>query len=74
MGHLVANGYHLEFEDGNCRIIDASGSQLIVVKHNRNNLFLVKFSQIGQANAVVSSEEESLLWHKRYGYLNFQGL
>lgn len=75
VGQLVTNGYHLVFESGRCKIMDAkNGTQLMVVKQSRNNLFPVEFSRFEQTNTVISSEEESIIWHNRYGHLNFQGL
>lgn len=75
VGQLIANGYQLIFEKRRCRIIDEkAGIQLMVVNQNKNNLFPIEFSQIGQTNAAISDSGNSQLWHDRYGHLNFESL
>lgn len=75
VGQLVANGFHLMFENKRCRIVDEkTGTQLMVLNHNKNNLFPIEFSRIGHSNVVISNEEKSLQWHDKFGHRNFQSL
>lgn len=37
-------------------------------------MFPLEFSQTGNANIAANAEEDCILWHSRFGYLNFQCL
>lgn len=76
---LIENVYQVVFYEKSCLIQDAkSGDVLVKVCKNNNNLFPIEFVEGLQSNSVnkvvMSSDEESLLWYKRFGHLNCQSL
>ncbi|KAF8394079.1 hypothetical protein HHK36_020284 [Tetracentron sinense] len=69
-------GYSIHFEENSCKIYDKGGSSQIVTKvkmeKNRNFPLIFRYSK----NVALKMDviDESWIWHRRYGHLNFQSL
>lgn len=75
IGQLTSSGYKVVFSKNVCRIFQENiRDQFLVIQKNNNNLYSMEFSSLDQVNVVIKGEDISLLQHKRFGYLNFQGL
>ena len=62
------------FDDDKCLLYDKKSMQLIYsVKMAEDKMFPLVFSKV-PINAFTSSSDDSLLWHQRFGHLNFRGL
>lgn len=75
MGQLIEGGYGVNFSKHGCVIQAADTSKILFhVPRNGNDLFPVEFSSDAQVNLVVKNKYIAVLWHMRYGHLNFEGL
>lgn len=74
IGQLMKKGYYVVFDDDKCLLYDKESMQLIYsVKMAEDKMFPLVFSKV-PINAFTSSSDDSLLWHQRFGHLNFRGL
>ena len=74
VGQLIQKNYKVIFDDDKCNIIDKRKGQIISIKMAPNKVFPL-FMPFGQNNALkCENMDESILWHLRYGHLNFNGL
>ena len=74
VGQLIHKNYKVIFDDDKCNIIDKRKGQIISIKMAPNKVFPL-FMPFGQNNALkCENMDESILWHLRYGHLNFNGL
>lgn len=72
LGQLIGSGYNVKFSNCGCNIENAEiGDQLLYIQRNENNLFPVELCKYGQINVAMSTKNLSLLWHLRFGHLNF---
>ena len=72
VGQLLDKDYALFFKNKSCEIVDPNGEKLFSIKmHNRS--FLLEWKLV-QAQAFTSLEDESCLWHKRFGHINYTSL
>ena len=77
----MGRGFSLLFDDDSCVIRDKKKSNKIVaeVKMTANKLFPLELSKV-ENNAMVNNamivkeNNESKLWHLRYGHLHIKGL
>jgi len=86
IGQLVQKGYNVFFVDDVCTIMDKTPNKQCIaeVKMTRNRMFplRMKVDLKNGEEIVVETQEafqsepknENLLWHLRFGYLNFGGL
>ncbi|KAL6320112.1 hypothetical protein AAG906_004621 [Vitis piasezkii] len=65
VGQLVEHGYKLHFEDNECTIYD---------KERRRNLLSIVFKYVENVALRMEDVEETWLWHRRFGHLNFNSL
>ena len=74
VGQLIHKNYKVIFDDDKCNIIDKRKGQIISIQMAPNKVFPL-FMPFGQNNALkCENMDESILWHLRYGHLNFNGL
>ena len=77
VGQMMEKNYKLIFENGTCVIFDKNNSNRVVttVSMTKNRLFPLKFGENDNVKfANVTIENPSVLWHLRYGHLNFDSL
>lgn len=76
VGQLMAGGYSVLFDNDHCEITEKkSGHVIITVPMARNNLFPLDVLGVERCSLAASSEQnDSTLWHLRYGHLNEKGL
>ncbi|KAK3001818.1 hypothetical protein RJ639_021860 [Escallonia herrerae] len=76
VGQLVEHGYMVHFEDNGCKIYDKSDGKKVManVKMEKSRNFPISFHYLRYNALKVEVKNESWLWHKRYGHLNFQSL
>ena len=73
----MISGYSLLFDDGHCVIRDkAFGHITAKVPMASNKMFPLKVSMVVRCALMISadSNNETRLWHLRYGHLNINGL
>ncbi|KAA3472867.1 pleiotropic drug resistance protein 3-like [Gossypium australe] len=72
VGQLLEKGYSLIFENKTCVIKDPSDQVLVAVAmHDR--YFILDVNRL-EAKAHIALVDESCLWHKRLGYVNYKSL
>ncbi|KAK3003186.1 hypothetical protein RJ639_018084 [Escallonia herrerae] len=76
VGQLVEHGYMVHFEDNGCKIYDKSDGKKVIanVKMEKSRNFPISLHYPKYNALKVEVKNESWLWHKRYGHLNFQSL
>ena len=76
VGQLVEHGYSVNFKDNSCIIYDKGREKMVVsqvrMTQHRSFPLTLKYAQNMALKASVLNE--SWLWHKRFGHLNFQSL
>ncbi|KAL4289903.1 hypothetical protein GQ457_14G000940 [Hibiscus cannabinus] len=75
VGQFLREGYSLLFEDYSCAVFtDKTKKNLLLkVPMAKNNMFPLVINDEKKA-LVASLEDDSWLWHHRYGHLNFKSL
>lgn len=79
MGQLIQNKYDVSFIDSYCTVYDKAPSRRLLAKveMTKNRIFPLNLRSaiLPQSCAhTVSSQDETWLWHYRYGHLPFQSL
>ncbi|KAK2969370.1 hypothetical protein RJ640_000642 [Escallonia rubra] len=76
LGQLLENDYTLQFQDKCCIIYDKKGSKDVVtkIKMEKNRSFPINFSYTSGVAMRASIVEDSWLWHRRFGHINFKNL
>jgi hypothetical protein len=76
IGQLMEHDYALHFEGRTCTIYDEGREKLVVaeVKMAPNRSFPLTFKYAKDMALKASLLDESWLWHRRFGHLNFQSL
>lgn len=68
-------GYKVEFSEVKCAIKDkVSNVQIARIQMTTHRLSSLNADDIGSAHVAQGEEDLSMLWHRRYGYLNQKGL
>ncbi|KAK3007873.1 hypothetical protein RJ639_014795 [Escallonia herrerae] len=73
LGQLLENDYSLQFHDKCCIIYDKRGSKDVVtkIKMEKNINFPINFRYTSGVAMKASIVEDSWLWHRRFGHINF---
>lgn len=80
IGKLIQKGYRVAFENNVCTILDIPPKNMVIVKveikNNRMFPLHMKNEMIEEIEAgfKASGQDKSLIWHLKYGNLNFIGL
>ncbi|KAM1349820.1 hypothetical protein EV1_003830 [Malus domestica] len=76
LGQLIEHGYYLYFGDNTCKIYDRRNRQQLVAKIEirKSRSFPLTIEYATQSAFKMEVQEDSKLWHKRLGHLNFQSL
>ncbi|KAK9927640.1 hypothetical protein M0R45_024816 [Rubus argutus] len=76
IGQLMEHGYHLHFGDTTCKIFEKGNpTQLMVeIEMRKNRSFPLSFNYSNELAMKMDVQEDSWLWHRRLGHLNFQSL
>jgi len=74
MGQLVVKGYVIHIDENKFSIFDKKGNLILKTFLSKNCMFPVDFhmGDFKCLNAIVNNE--SWLWHLRFGHLNFKSL
>lgn len=72
VAQIVQKGYSLIFKNDSCIISDHCGTEIMIVSM-KNKSFYVECSNL-EMHAHSASLNESVLWHKRLGYLSYATL
>ena len=71
---MMEKGYALHFEGDSCTIYDNKIKNLQIAKvRMRNRNFPIKWSYATET-ALKAQEDESWLWHRRFGHFHYHGL
>lgn len=68
VGQMVDKGFHLQFKDGKCKIINRSTLKIAFGTHNNENIFHLNY---GEKTFLIAQIDESWLLHKRTCHVNF---
>ena len=76
VGQLQENGYPVLFDDDVCTIYEKKNKNQIVanIKMEKNRSFPISFKYPSKVALKVDVLDDSWLWHRRFGHLNFQSL
>lgn len=76
VGQLIEHNYHLHFGDNTCKIFEKENSKqlMVEVEMKRNRSFPLTLKYTTECAARMEVQDDSWLWHKRLGHLNFQSL
>ncbi|KAK2970389.1 hypothetical protein RJ640_011938 [Escallonia rubra] len=76
VGQLLEHGYKLDFVGDGCVIYDNGKPRKVVkkIKMQSNRSFPFTLKYMKSVSLEVEIKDESWLWHRRFGHLNFQGL
>ncbi|XP_058722251.1 uncharacterized protein LOC131594177 [Vicia villosa] len=74
IGQLLEHGYSLNFENRECRIFDSERRCVAVGKMTSNRSFPLSFNYEKNVSMMAREENDSCLWHKRLGHLNYESL
>lgn len=74
VGQLILRGYDIHFKHGSCEIKDMNNRTLGTVHMTSNKMFPLRFQEDNLLSFKVTNLDASLLWHKRYGHMNFGSL
>lgn len=75
VGQLMQNGYLVLFDNGECCIREKkTGRKMISIMMTKNQMFPLDLSTVGHFVLTARAEEDSTLWHLRYGHLHLKGL
>lgn len=65
---MVDRGFHLQFKDGKCKIINRSGLEIASTTRTKGNIFHLNSNE---KTCLIAQIDESWLWHKRTCHVNF---
>ena len=76
VAQMMEQNYRLEFDNGECLIKDKKNRGAIVAKGEltKDRLFKLVLSPKSTQALTVKVEDESSLWHKRLGHLNYDSI
>ncbi|KAK2984424.1 hypothetical protein RJ640_014830 [Escallonia rubra] len=76
VGQLLEHGHKLDFEGNGCIIYDNRKPRQLVkkIRMESNRTFPSTLKYVRDVAMKAHIVEDSRLWHKRFGHLNFQGL
>lgn len=63
----------VQFTKDQCRVLDSSNKCVMEGSRSSDNCYLFR-SGISSGTCLITREEESYLWHKRLGHINFRSL
>jgi transposase InsO family protein len=76
MGQLQDKGVTILIQHGKCKVFHPTKGLIIQSKISTNRMFVVRATMIPKATTClqVVIEDESYLWHCRFGHVSFKGL
>ncbi|KAI3821704.1 hypothetical protein L1987_09276 [Smallanthus sonchifolius] len=74
VGQLLQKGYNVFFANGCCEIKDHKGYNLAKVRMTGNKMFPLNLSRDINLALSTTIEDNSTLWHHRYGHVNYDTL
>lgn len=72
-GQFQDKGYRITIFQGECEIYDPKRGSIAMVKMSPNRLFPLKLKSVNTC-MVAKENDETWLWHHRFGHLHFNGL
>ena len=76
IGQLIEKGVSVLIQNGECRCYHSKEGLFLQTKMSTNRMFVFHATPMSQVSTCFKtvSEDETHLWHCRYGHLNFKGL
>ena len=74
VGQMIEHGYVVHFENDSCMIYEKGGSKQVIanIKMVKNRSFPLTLNYSRNVALKMNVVDESWIWHKRMGHLNFQ--
>lgn len=72
--NLFSIGLTVIFENNQCKVIHAKRGLLMTSYMASNRMFLVKGTPVVSNCMHVTTDADTILWHKRYAHLSYSGL
>ena len=69
---LMKKGYTLKFLDTSCEI--SKNGKVVLFVHMKDNSLVIDFNQQNQSAMSTKVQEDSQLWHRRFGHFNYATL
>lgn len=70
VGQLIQKGYDLHFKGETCEIKDPNGNTFGKINMTANKMFPFTFKGGALFSFNLSTKQNSLLWHYRFGHAN----
>lgn len=74
LGQLLEKGYSMNLEKGNLKLIDNKGRLVLIAPLSKNRTFKINIQACQYKCLAAAVNDESWLWHLRYGHLNWRSL
>ncbi|CAJ2672444.1 unnamed protein product [Trifolium pratense] len=76
IGQLIEKGVSVLIQNGECRCYHSKEGLFLQTKMSANRMFVFHATPMSQVSSCFKtvSEDETHLWHCRYGHLNYNGL
>jgi hypothetical protein len=76
MGKLQDKGVRILIKHGKCKVFHPTKGLIIQSEMSTNSMFVVLATMIPKATTCLQAmiEDESYLWHCRFGHVSFKGL
>ncbi|KAK9157521.1 hypothetical protein Scep_004095 [Stephania cephalantha] len=74
VGQLMASGYSIVFDDKACVITNKKSGKEVRIGMASNKMFPLDVSNIQSFALAAKVDDDSKLWHLRYGHLNVKGI
>ena len=72
ISQLCYKGFKDVFEKESCLIYDIDLITIIFKGHRKNNIYVLSMNNISNEHCLIASSNDSILWHKRFGHVNFK--
>lgn len=69
---MQEKGYIITLQKGTCEIYDPIRGSIAIVQMTSNRMFPLNIKNVH--TCLMAKEDDSWMWHFRYGHLNFNGL
>lgn len=74
LGQLEEAGCDVRLRNGRLTVVDQEGTLVISVPRTNNRLYTLKNAVVAPICLHMKMEDQSWLWHARFGHLNFRAL
>lgn len=74
LGLLEEAGCDVRLWNGRLTVVDPEGTLVMSSPRSKNRLYMLKLSVVSPICLHMNMDDESWMWHSRFGHLNFRAL